>query len=85
MKKLIPLTMAACLSFAMAGAYADDMKKDGMMKQDGAMMKDDMGKDGMKKPHKKATMKKEDKSMGQMGMGEMKKDDDKMGKGEMKK
>ncbi len=35
MKKLIPLMLAGCVSFAMGGAFAaDEMKKDGMMKKD---------------------------------------------------
>ena len=54
MKKLCTMVLTGCMFFAMAGAYADDMKKDemkkdGMMKKD-AMKKDStMGKEEMKK------------------------------------
>jgi pentapeptide MXKDX repeat protein len=48
MRKLCTLIFAGCMSLAMVGAYADDMKKD-EIKKDGMMKKDAMKKDGMMK------------------------------------
>jgi len=39
MKKVFSMVLAGCMSFAIAGAYADDMKKDDVMKKDGMMKK----------------------------------------------
>jgi pentapeptide MXKDX repeat protein len=65
MKKVCTTILAGCMFFAMAGAYADDMKKD-EMKKDGMMKKEAMKKDGMMK---KDAMKKDSA----MGKEEMKK------------
>jgi pentapeptide MXKDX repeat protein len=81
MKKLVAVAMACCMSLAMGGALAQEMKKDEMKKDamgKGDMMKKDaMGKGKMKKDMKKDGMKKD-----AMGKGEMMKD---MHKGEMAK
>jgi pentapeptide MXKDX repeat protein len=73
-KKLMTVVMAACLTMAAGGAFAQDaMKKDAMGKKD-EMKKDAMGKkDGMKKDAMSNESHKMEKSGGMMKKDEMKK------------